>query len=371
MVLFFGLDFLGLFAFTAIVIESGLIRSEQRTQQNTADAAALAGAQGLFVSEAQGITDAQTWALANVPDLAQFSANVFNDGGGISVTVGRDADGVFTGHLSFGEPRVQATAVARIAGGRLPGPGVFCIGVEHPDYSDAEAFQSLPGNDPANFLTIPPDEYYSRLRLGAGDALSNAGYIDIDFAPSGENIRDCFAEGSKGALQPDEESETGITTGQARQGLQIRLENAMARGDCFSWPQVRASIVEARANPQQPWRCSPLVNQATSIVLLPIFNEQFLDGSGNQLITVFTPGDAQPYILGFYWIDAVRTFVDITSNNWKFIVSGGQGQAEIDGVFLIDHPVNLSAPPDDSSVIGGIVDCDFQLSTQCFIQLVG
>ena len=127
--------------------------------------------------------------------------------------------------------------------------------------------------------------------------------------------------------------------------------------------------MDADNNPTLPWRCSPLEDEATAVVLVPIINEDFTDGQGPLPITVYTPSDGQPYVFAFYWIAAVRTYVDLTKNSWAFISSGGQGQAEIDGVFIIDHPVNLGSPP--TGDVGAFIDCDFQLSTQCFIQLVG
>ncbi|MEE9278104.1 MAG: pilus assembly protein TadG-related protein, partial [Dehalococcoidia bacterium] len=120
------MGFAGFLAFFAIVMESGLILAEKRNLQNSADAAALAGAQALVLSEADAINDAVTWAGKNTSDLVDNNATVFNDGVYITATVSRNAQGVFNDWLSFGRPLVTATATARLASPRLPGPGVFC-----------------------------------------------------------------------------------------------------------------------------------------------------------------------------------------------------------------------------------------------------
>ena len=215
-IIWFALSFVGLLAFLAIVVESGLVFVERRGLQNTADAAALAGAQELFLNPAFAEFTAETYAATNTPDL------VFNDavvtGMQIRQEVRRNAPSGFSGVLSFGEPEVFATATARLAASRLPGPGVTCLGVEFETHGDALNDQigvDLLGLDQAG---IGP--YLTILRLGAGQP--NAGYVDITGSVN-ETTRECLANGSSNPLDPIEETQTGVATGQALQGLQERL----------------------------------------------------------------------------------------------------------------------------------------------------
>ena len=103
-------------------------------------------------------------------------------------------------------------------------------------------------------------------------------------------------------------------------------------------PDPRSESQRDRRGPSRPPAAVALQSAGESGHLMPIFNDEFLDEPGTGAVTVFTPDDEPPYVLAFYWIDAVRTIFDITQNNWQFVSSGGQGQAEIDGVFLISHP---------------------------------
>lgn len=362
--LLWALGFTGLVAFLAIVVEGGLILIQRRDLQNAADAAALAGARSLVISDALAVSDAQVWAGKNVDALIDNEAMVFNDHKYVSATVGKNARSFFSDWLSFGQPRVHATATARLASPRLPGPGVFCIGVERPAFLAAQ--QTTAGVDLYSFTPRPPDQYYDVLRTGAGN--SNAGYMDIDGGGADQNVRSCFESGSQQPLQPQEQGQTGISTGPAAQGLQARLEAAQGRG-CYSWDEVRQSVIAWQADPSQPWRCSPYVSQATSVILVPILAiEDWGAIQGTTTLDLYRVGDDKPYVLAFYWLDAERTF-RMTGNNWQFQVSGGQGQAQFQGVFLITHPTTLGTPPRYFDT-GGLVDCDSALSVQCFIQLV-
>ena len=106
------------------------------------------------------------------------------------------------------------------------------------------------------------------------------------------------------------------------------------------------------------------------MILIPIVTEPFTDISGGTDVTVNDFfGDDAPYLLSFFWIDRDVTF-DITGNNYKFAVSGGQGQAVIFGTFIFEHATALGLPPGAGS--GGIVDCDPDLDSTlaCFVQLV-
>jgi hypothetical protein len=218
--------------------------------------------------------------------------------------------------------------------------------------------------------------YLTELRLGGG-AGSNAGYLAIDGGGANVAVRDCFANGSSSPLEPIEPTETGIAAGPALQGFQERFEDAAVRG-CMTWQEIRDSIIASRLNPGEGWYCSPLVNQDTAVVLIPITEEDFTDTQGLTVVNVDDNqfGPEAPYLLAFFWIDRDLTF-DMTGNNWKYLDTGGgggpgggQGQAVISGTFIIEHPTTLGAAPGSGS--GGLVDCNPSLDStlQCFVQLV-
>ena len=293
--------------FVAIVVETGFMYSQRRDLQRTADAAALAGAQALWWND-DAVADAQTWAAKNADGLVDNLASV--DGASVTSIVRRNASSLFQpGHwLSFGQPLVGATATARLGTTVLPGPGIFCVGVEVTSafgigFQDAYDYQqayALPGPFAPPPLVITPNGWYTVLRTGAG-AGSNAGYVDIDGGGGGaQEVRDCMAQGSGGPLVEVEDgngdlgapvdAEPGLPVGPGRFGLRDRLTAARASG-CYSWQEIRQFMLDADqdgdgiVDPGRVWWCSPLnpaINQggvqATSVVLLPIIEDQFKFG---------------------------------------------------------------------------------------------
>ena len=421
-ILLWSVGMLGIMGFLAVVVEAGFIFAERRDLQTAADAGALAGAQALWW-DGDAVADGQLWASKNIADLVGNGATVV--GPAVTVTVSKNASSLFEdGHwLSFGNPLVSATATARLGTTVVPGPGVFCIGVEATSlfgigFDDAYTYQqsfSLPGPAAPPPLVLTPNGFYTVMRTGTG-AGSNAGYVDIDLGGGGANeVRDCMAEGSSGALAEEIDpqgdygvpigAEPGIDVGPSRQGLQDRLEAAMAEG-CYSWADIRQSMLDADQNGDgvvdagSTWRCSPLNPaltqngvQATAIVILPIIADQFkfsqIQG-GSETFWVAKcedpavgcdadddgdddgdddADDDQPYQLAFFWLDGESTFADTSKQNWQYISSTGQGQAEIWGVFLIDNPLSLEPPPASGA---RVVACnrDSRATLGCFLQLV-
>ena len=161
--LFWAFAFLGIFAFLVIVADSGLIFVQRRQLQNTADAAALAGAQQLFIDDALAIAMAEDIAADNTSGLVANVATVSN--GQVTAAVTKNASSLFPGSgLSFGSPAVSAKATARLAGSRLPGPGVLCVALELGEHSIAEAAQG--GVDVLQEPWANLDPYLTVLRFG-------------------------------------------------------------------------------------------------------------------------------------------------------------------------------------------------------------
>lgn len=378
--LFWALSFLFMMAFLAIVVETGFVLLERRDLQNTADAAALAGAQQLAFGNYTGaVADAEAWADKNAASQGRalnasstYVAGPNADpalGDTITVTVRRNAPTVFNGFLSFGEPEVSATASARLATTRLPGVGATCLGVEATTYEAAQLLGNPAGPLPdvaVSWAALDPT-YITVLRLGSDANTSNVGFISIS-GDVNQNTEKCLRNGSANALQPTVDSKPGVKTGQARKGLQQRLEAAMLRS-CYSWDDIVQSIQDAADDADGIWRCNPLTNQETAVISMPVIDADLVGGSGTQTdLPLLEINDDTSYVLSMVWVDGERTFEDTSVNKWKFLVSGGQGQAEIYGVFLMEHPTTLVIPP--SSGQGGIVACTVGQDSNCFLQLV-
>ncbi|PZC44208.1 MAG: Flp pilus assembly protein TadG [Chloroflexi bacterium] len=356
-------------AMLAIVTDVGFVMATRSDLQRSADAAARAGALHVLEDPALARTEAQGNAQINYATLVTNSASI--DGVRVTVALQANAQSLFSPEswLSFGEPLVRAAATARVASARLPGPGVFCVGVSLTAQQSAEIVQLTQGS-PLSQTWADLDPFITILRAGASSG-SNAGFIDIE-GPVNENTRDCLRDGSANPVEPVEETQPGLSTGQAAQALQDRLQAAQAR-NCFDWADVVASIQEADPDGDGvadagAWRCDPLTNQATAVVLVPIVNEDFQSQQGTSQITLHDLGPTSTYQFGLYWIDPQRTFEDLNANKWKFDTPNGQGHAELKGVFLLDRPMVITTAT--SNPDGGVVDCDPSAAGYCFVQLV-
>ncbi|MCZ6706455.1 MAG: Tad domain-containing protein, partial [Chloroflexi bacterium] len=389
--LFWALSFIGILAFFVIVADAGLVFLERRSLQNVADASALAGARELYLAGAlAGEAEAIQFASESDGDLTGNSATASNLTAQVSSTVQDDSASIFGGgFLGFGSPSVSATATARVAASVLPGPGVFCVGTHIETVTNAQTINSeqlpaplqfvwqLPYGDPLDDPPLPgtllggDPGFYTILRFGAGSG-SNAGYVDIgDEGGASQAVRRCFQYGSAQGLQAVEPTQTGISAGPAAQGLQARLQAARDPDrNCYTWEDIRTSLLAADFNDdatlEAEWRCSPYVDQNTSVVLIPVTTLLFTEGQGSSTVDIYFDGDALQYELAYFWLDAERTFADTDANRWKF--DGPQGQIEIEGVFL--SPFLTELIRNDGSGSGGTVACVAGQSQGCFLELI-
>jgi Flp pilus assembly protein TadG len=123
----------------ALVIDVGAWYREQRQAQATADAAALAGAQGLPANPSNAVALAQQYANANGGGVLASDisiTNSFEPNDSITVNAKRQAPGFFSKVFSIAGVNVSATATAR-SGVPQQALGVAPIVVNklHPDLS--------------------------------------------------------------------------------------------------------------------------------------------------------------------------------------------------------------------------------------------
>ena len=388
--IFWALSFIGLLMFLVIVADAGLVFLERRSLQNTADAAALAGARELYINgPIAGEAEAVLFASESDGDLTSNVATASGITMRVTSTVGDDAASLLADpSLGFGNPAVSATATARIGASVLPGPGVFCIGTHFDVQSGALDIQQLqllqlglshvwqiPYGDEFTAGTLLGGDYLTILRYGAGSG-SNSGYVDIgDQGGASQAVRECFENGSPTTLQPVEPTQTGIAAGPASQGLRARLVAARDRRDnngagCYSWDDVRASLLAADPDGdgilENEWVCSANFDQRTSIILVPVVDALFTDDTGTTDVNVYFNAAAGQYQLAYFWLDGEMTFVNTAAGNWKFAGDGGQGQVELSGVFLSRFLTELTANPRS----GGTIACVPGVSFACFLELI-
>jgi uncharacterized membrane protein len=143
-----------LLGFTALVIDVGRLYSEKSNLQNALDAAALAGAQGLKVSEAQAIANAKEVAQSNGFPITETNLTVTSDS--IRVTKNVTVPLTFARVIGHNESEVGATAKA-MAGHLRKANGITPIAVEESQIPNGKELTCFnPGGQHGNcgFLSI-------------------------------------------------------------------------------------------------------------------------------------------------------------------------------------------------------------------------
>ena len=293
---FWVLSMLGFASLLAVVADGGAALAARRELQNAADAAALAGAQSLVLGSPIAIADAQLWAQKNASNLSVNQASTSGQVPGstpsqIEVTLERDATGLFNGTLGLGRPTVRAQAPARVASLALSGPGVAPFAIPASTFETPEVQTS----QPVTLAFSPPG--------------SNSGLIRVD-GGGASIVRAAMEYGSATPLEPVETTETGQNTGPLLQGLENRMQAALAAG-CFPWAQVTASALDPAfpCGPLQAGSMDPTGVQHTAVLLIPVTVEDFTDLQGNQSVHVSQTGDGL-YMVAAFWVDAALTFTD-------------------------------------------------------------
>ncbi len=252
----------------------------------------------------------------------------------IVITDGNDSTGHSDATIAAAAAATGATVIAVGVGDEVSLSTL--IAIAHPD--DASVFSTETFNPGLLGLVnaLAAAACAEAIPTSGGTAL--AGFLSLD-GPGADVIRQAFIGGSRNPLLPVVDTESGNVIGPMLEGLQTRLEAAIASG-CFTWAQVTASMTAT------DWPCGPLQAaaaradgvQSTSVILIPVIVENFADISPSQAVHVDQRGGR--YETAYFWIDAAATFVAPLSGNWT-CVSGPNARCEIVGRLLRNAPAAL------------------------------
>ena len=265
-----------LFGIVAMTIDVGLILHQRRVLQNTADAAALAGAIELPASPGLAYDKAQQWAELNGIDVSsgdQMDITVDSLANSVTVRVQREQSFIFGRVLGLISTDVHADATARV-GSPLSLSGILPFGV----LESAINYNSLPttikydANNPStgNFGPIRVD--------GNG-----ASVLEQSIKYGTEN--GICAQSQPACLDPTVTTQTGNTISAARDGFTYRLNNTSSACDEFSEVLIPDGSSAYRIN----GTCNPFLGSPGSLrlVLVPVIGS-FPNGSQPVTLMYFT-----------------------------------------------------------------------------------
>ena len=314
-IIFLAAGALFFLAMIVVVADSSMVWWQARNLQNTADAAALAGAQeldGTATSEAPAVAAANEWIDKNISELTSSSIEVSEGYTRIRVTVQKNSGALLSGSLSLGDPEVDRTAVARIASVDIL-PCVAPIGVQKSFYEE-----SLGGGLVAMRPEMQSDD----------NGTSNTGLLNLQSGNMANPIR----YGSCNTLTDPVTTNPGWQGGDVNNGMQDRLEAAMAN-NCYTESEVRNDLE----------RCKPGLYdggmQETAVLLVPVLEDD-IDFSGSSQAALETTDSGQT-LLAYFWVDGDSTYDMSNPNNWS--CEEGEGNScIIYGKFLENVPTDLS-----------------------------
>ena len=294
----------GVFGLFALVLDVGGAWAQRRSLQNTADAAALAGAQlldGTAASETAARAVAVDYATTNVPSLDAPPEVTFSEGStNISVQVKKTAKSFFIGTLGIGDNVIAARAKARVRRVNASA-GIVPIAVPNANIRADGVPITIETGVPNNLNAGP---VVGTIQLGALDPRtpkcqnpSNGGGTNA--------VGDGIECGSSGGivLGQDLASKNG-TQASVTQAFEARFANAAAN-HCSSLEDV---FIDPNASPRviEP-RCS-YATYRTTLVLIPIIDQwHYPRGNGNAYGTVIA--------LGLFWLDPTQNFIMPNNNS--------------------------------------------------------
>ncbi|MGE0598645.1 MAG: pilus assembly protein TadG-related protein [Dehalococcoidia bacterium] len=308
-----------LLAILAVVVESSAVYFQRRNLQNTADAAALAGAQsltGLQASESVAIAAAQDYIAKNIDGATYPTPDVTDNYTQIRVVVKKKSATAFAGWLSFGQPEVAASATARIAAPLLPGPGVVPLAIDLPTYDACI--------DGGECTGITLKEF-----SGNNDVPKrNYGFLDLGGQGGGNNeICNYIKGGATVPIMDPDRAEPGDKNGM-RDCLAARLEAAESN-NCLTIGQV------LDGDGSLLWRCNPLGGaargangfadiQPTAVIIIPVVQDFDEGGCNafNNCVNIIGEGD-ELRTFAFFLID--RTTVNTVNGVGPTCTNGNNG----------------------------------------------
>lgn len=209
-----------LMGFAACVVDVGMLYAGRARLMDTADAAALAGAQELPSSETDAETVARDYIARNGENVSDFSVDAVGDR--LTVTANSDVDFFFAPVLGIntGDVGARAVATARAA---TTGKGVVPIGIDKEQ-------PRIPGHEYELKMNAPPDD---AINLGSG----NFGALDLDGnnGGGGNDYRDRLRDGYEGVLKVGDIiiPESGNKVGPTEQGITPRLDGCTHSPKCI------------------------------------------------------------------------------------------------------------------------------------------
>ena len=265
-----------LFGFVAMTIDVGLILHQRRVLQNTADAAALAGAIELPDGPGTAYDKAQEWAENNGIDVAggdQLDITVDPIENSVTVRVEREQGFIFGRVLGLVSTQVHADATARV-GSPLNLAGILPFGV-------LESAINYNGNSTTikYDATNPSNGNFGPIRVdGNGSAVLEA---SIKYGTQ----NGVCAESQPACPDPTVQTQTGNTISAARNGFNYRFNNTTTSCDSFAEVLFPDGNGAYRINGS----CNPFVGAPESmrLVLVPVI-DSFPNGAQDVTLMYFT-----------------------------------------------------------------------------------
>lgn len=263
-----------LFGFAAMAIDVGMILHERRVLQNTADAAALAGALELPDSAALAGDQAKKWAASNGINVAsgdKLAITVSPDNTSVTVEVRRETSFIFGRVLGLVSTEVRADATAQV-GSPLALSGILPFGV----------LESV-----VNYDGGPTTIKYDATNPSNG----NFGPLSID-GPGASVLEQSTKHGTQtgvcaqsqpACLDPTAPTQTGNVISSTRDGFNYRFNNTSA--DCDDFTDVLIPKGDGTYNVDPS--CHPFASDSLLLVLIPVIDD-FPNGKKPVTIKYFT-----------------------------------------------------------------------------------
>lgn len=253
-----------LIGFAAIAIDAGRLYFEKSNLQKDLDAAVLAGAQDIVISESQAVATAIEVAGKN--GIVLTADDIVTGSNFIEIKKTTNEDLTFARVLGFDNSDVFALARAEIDGALVSREGVVPIGILDTEYQDgvAYAMHFQPGNSDNASIS------------------GNFGFLDIE-DPDNNNLRDAIINGTEMEISEEDDvgyelTKTGLSWGQVQDGFEWRIQQDEDTPSCNSFDTADSSCYRT--------------------IFVPMV-ETYVDANGKTLVK----------ITGFasFWIDEVTT----------------------------------------------------------------